>query len=227
MLFLAFSDSHAPKFVHLITPTKADLVLMAGDLVDKGNVEAFKLVLEKIKEVDAPKIAVFGNDEFMDREEEFKRRYKEVTWLNDEKIKIKVKGKDVVIVGSRGVLLKPTTWQRKNIPNVEEMYKRRMELLRELLKEGREEGDLLIYLSHYAPTWRTCWGEDRKIWPYLGHPGMEKILIEAGVDIAIHGHVHKGRIAHVHVGKVSIYNVALPARRRVTLIRAAVQLRLV
>ncbi|WP_236943448.1 metallophosphoesterase family protein [Ignicoccus islandicus] len=222
---IAFSDVHVPRYLALLERSirdysgkKIDLVLMAGDLVERSNVPNLKLLLETLyKYIEVRKIvSVFGNEEYRELENEFRARYPEITWLNDEYTVTEAEGKCLSIVGSRGSLVKPTSWQRKNIPNIEEEYKRKPYIIRELINEARKECENVIYLSHYAPTWRTLIGERRQIWPYLGDPRIEKVLLEEGVKIAIHGHVHRGRVSFAKIGDLTIFNVALPARGKVT-----------
>jgi len=233
MQVLAFSDVHAPRYLRMFKESlsryrdkEIDLVMMAGDMVDRSNVENLQMVLDVLKEHVQPKkiVAVFGNEEYREYETEFRKRYPEVTWLNDEYIVIREKRGCLAIVGSRGSLFRPTSWQRKYMPEVVEEYKKKPEVIRQLIKEAREQCPTVIYLSHYAPTWRTLVGESRKIWPYLGDPRIEKVLQEEGVKVAIHGHVHRGRVSYVHAYSMIIYNVALPARGQITKIKILMQL---
>ncbi len=228
MFALAFSDVHSPKYLNLLKASgNFSLVLMAGDLVDRSEVKNLKPVVEFAKSFSDVIVAVFGNEEYREREEEFRKAYPEVIWLNDEYKTFSFGKGCLAIVGSRGSLLKPTSWQRKFLPEVEEEYKRKPEVVRELIREAKKECPNVIYMSHYAPTWRTLVGEERRIWPYLGDPRVETVLKEEGVKLAIHGHAHKGRVAFVHIGSLTIYNVALPARGKPTSVRIALQSRLI
>jgi len=214
---IAFSDVHTPRYLPLLEESTNrlkenvfDVVLMAGDLVDRSEVDKLN---EMLKVLDSNieyryLVAVFGNEEYREREEVFRKTYHHVRWLNDEYVILNVGDICLGIVGSRGSLLKPTSWQRKNIPNIEEEYRKKPEVIRGLIREVKRECPNVIYLSHYAPTWKTLEGESRRIWPYLGDPRVERVLKEEGVKIAIHGHVHKGRVAYVHTSSLVIYNVA-------------------
>ena len=228
MLALAFSDVHSPRYLNLLKASgQYKVVFMAGDLVDRSEVKNLKPVVEFAKSFSDKIIAVFGNEEYREREEEFRKAYPEVTWLDDEYVTLSFGSACLSVVGSRGSLLKPTSWQRKFLPGIEEEYKKKPEVVRELIREARKECPNVVYLSHYAPTWRTLVGEDRRIWPYLGDPRIEAVLKEEGVRVAIHGHAHKGRVAFVHAGPLTIYNVALPARGKPTSVRIPLQGRLI
>ena len=228
VLALAFSDVHSPRYLHLLSAKgNFDLVLMAGDLVEKSNVDYLKPVVDFASSVGRNVVAVFGNEEHREAEEEFIKRYPQVRWLNDDYAVIDTKLGCVAVVGSRGSLLKPTSWQRKHLPGIEEEYKKKPEVVRELVREAKRECPTVIYLSHYAPTWRTLIGERRSIWPYLGDPRLERVLVEEGVRIAVHGHAHHGRVAYVNLGGTVFYNVALPARGRPVKLALSVQRKLI
>ncbi len=233
MQIIAFSDVHTPRYLPLLEKSlKAlegstfEIIMMAGDLVDKSKVENFKILLETLEKYVNYKhlVAVFGNEEYREYEEEFRKTYPQVKWLSDEYTVIGLHETCIAVVGSRGSLMKPTSWQRKHLEGIEEEYRRKPEVIRLLIKEAKRECPNVVYLSHYAPTWRTLIGESRKIWVYLGDPRIEKVLKEEGVRIAIHGHVHRGRVSFVHTSTLTIYNVALPARGKVTRINVALQL---
>jgi len=228
VLILAFSDVHSPKYLRFLRADgKYDVVLMAGDLVEKSRVENLRPVVEFAKLRGKRLVAVFGNEEYREREKEFVNAYPEIKWLSDEYVVLDGERGCLAVVGSRGSLLKPTSWQRSNIPNIEAEYARKPEVIRQLIREAKRECPTVVYLSHYAPTWRTLTGESRKIWPYLGDPRMERVLVEEGVRLAVHGHAHHGRVAFAHLGKLTFYNVALPARGGPTRIRLGAQRKLI
>ncbi len=228
MLLLGFSDVHSPKYLNLLKDNgKYELVLMAGDLVERSEVPNLRPVVEFAKERAKRVVAVFGNEEYREREEEFRKTYPEVVWLNDEYEVFDLSSGCLAVVGSRGSLAKPTSWQRKHMPGIEEEYAKKPEVVRRLVREAKRECPTVIYLSHYAPTWKTLIGENRRIWPYLGDPRIERVLVEEGVKLAVHGHAHHGRVAFVHSGTLTIYNVALPARGRPTKLRLGIQRKLI
>ena len=228
MLVLAFSDVHSPRYLHLLRAEGTyDLVLMAGDLVEKSNVEKLRPVVDFARSKGKNLVAVFGNEEYREKEEEFIKTYPEVKWLNDEYEVFDTSSGCAAVVGTRGSLLRPTSWQRSHIPNIEKEYARKPEVVRRLIREAKRECPTVIYLSHYAPTWRTLIGENKRIWPYLGDPRIERVLVEEGVRLAVHGHAHHGRVAYVHLGSLTFYNVALPARGKPTKIRTSLQRKLI
>src|SRR5437867_5467668 len=119
----AVADVHGDEHREALEPDLArlgpvDLFLLAGDLTDRNDREAYGRVLETIRShVDAPMYAVFGNNEYEDSHpeyiERFSRRYG-VRFLRDEVVTFGTQGASGRIVGSTGSLDRPTWWQRKN-----------------------------------------------------------------------------------------------------------------
>ncbi len=221
---------HSPRYLlefvaalnrHRGECSEVDMVVFAGDMVYKGRVEALKPVLDAVRSTcgDKPVVAVFGNEEFIGLEEEFRRRYPTVTWLDDEKQVFTIRGVRVAVVGTRGSLERPTRWQARKIPGITRIYAERLKRVEALLREARREADVVILVSHYALTWRTLEGEPRSIWPEMGHRGFETVIKNTKPDAAIHGHAHKSRVLEARLDGVPVYNVAFPARRDVTIIR--------
>jgi len=230
LAIMATSDVHSPRFLlhymgalsrHREECSSVELVLWAGDMVEKGNVGALRSVLEATKRIcsRARIVAVFGNEEFMDREHEFVKRYPEVIWLNDNYyIFVSSKGEEIAIYGTRGSLDRPTRWQRKHIPGIEMIYKERVERLRKIVKELKKNYKKVVVLMHYAPTYATLEGEDKSIWPEVGSLLMEAAIREVKPTIVIHGHAHNSKRLEAHTNGVRVINVAFPARKDIVIL---------
>ena len=232
---LAVADIHSPQYLHMFIASvsklssvnsRIDLVILAGDIVDRGNVTAMRPVLDVLKKIihhyEIPLIAIFGNEEYFTYEAEFIKRYPEVIWLNDDYRIVTLRNSiELCIVGSRGVLNKPTTWQSRHIPNIYRIYRERVRKLRELLKVCRKHGTTLL-VTHYAPTYATVYGEPHTIYSFLGYQLLEMLNSNECPHIAIHGHAHNAKVVQAVVNGVNVYNVALPARRDVTVIELAI-----
>jgi len=223
----ATSDVHSPRYLGLFKaaleadePRCARLILLAGDMVDRGSVEALAPVLELIngRYPGVPVAAVFGNEEYHDREELFRRRYPTVAWLDDEYRVFDVEGASVAVVGTRGALARPTRWQRRNMPWLARVYRERPRLVAELIRRARSEADKVILLSHYALARATIEGEPPSIWPELYSPEMERVIAREKPDAAVHGHAHRGK-PQASVAGVPVYNVALPLNKRIVAVR--------
>lgn len=221
---LASSDIHSPRYLGLFKEALEKysgpppcLFLLAGDIVDKGNVAAaelvFKAIYEKFSDNSPSIVAVFGNEEYHDKEVLFIKNYNYITWLNDSYTIIECRGTRIGIVGTRGALERPTRWQRKNMPWLWRVYRERPRVIKELIKLVKKESDIVILLSHYALSKATIIGEPKSAWPEIYSPEMEKALIESRPNAAVHGHSHHGK-PFALVNGIPVYNVALPLNKR-------------
>ncbi|MDK2384569.1 MAG: metallophosphoesterase, partial [Candidatus Korarchaeota archaeon] len=191
---LAVSDVHAPVWLKdlenaVSRKQKGEyLILIAGDMVDRGNYKQYRRVVDVLEGLgDVRMVAVFGNDEYDSVKDAIGEENPEVTFLDDESIVLEVEGWRVGIVGSRGSLELPTTWQKRNIPGIEKIYSERLRVIGEMLRELREKVDVTVLLTHYATTTKTMKGENPRAWRYLGHRGFERYMKEGLVDVAVHG----------------------------------------
>ncbi len=191
------------------------LLLFAGDMYERSQPDNYGIILDLIDKVkwDCPTVAVFGNREFEQEYDKIKEICGErIRFLVDESLVIKISGKEIGIVGSKGCLDNPTWWQLTNIPGIREMYKQRAQRLAELLKALRTE--IKILLTHYAPTHRTLKGENPNAFGGLGYKGLEDALLEAKATLAVHGHAHFGT-QQAFIDSIPIFNVAFPVNKKI------------
>ena len=227
---LAVADIHSPRFLSLYRSClegldiEPDIVVFAGDIAEKNNVGAARLVFDITRRYvgDKPFIACYGNEEYRGFEDRYEKLYPDIIWLNDSYYIVVVKGRRIGFIGTRGALDKPTPWQQRNISGIEEYYRSLPDMIKELALEVRSRVDYLILVSHYSVTYRTLVGEPRRIWAYLGSKAMEGIIDKKLFDLVIHGHAHNSRVGYVEVNGVPVYNVSLPSRREVVVIRLGV-----
>ena len=213
------SDIHSPRYLRgflssLPRGGQACLFLLAGDIVDRGRTEAAVPVVRAVREAypGASIVAVFGNEEYQEIEEELRRLTPEVDWLDDEVKVYECGSARVAVVGTRGALERPTSWQKRHMPWLERVYRERPRIVAGLLREARREADIVVLLSHYALSRATIVGEPRRVWPYLYSPLMERVLVSERPNAAVHGHAHHGTPKAVVAG-VPVYNVAFPLNR--------------
>jgi len=232
---LAFGDVHGVQYLGVlraslrsITGTEPHAILLAGDIVDRGDVHGMELVLKEVRQRfrETPVVAVFGNDEYYEIEDYLTKNYSDVIWLNDTVTVLKTDAGTVGIAGSRGSLDRLTYWQSKHMPQLEVVYRRRVVVIRKLLVDLTAAADVVVLLTHYAPTYQTVRGEPEKIYPYMGCKKLEDVLKEVQPDLAIHAHAHNATVVEATVGSTKVYNVSIPARRGVTYIRYTPRARL-
>src|SRR3989454_4956711 len=132
-----------------------DLFLLAGDLTDRNDREAYGRVLETVRSrTGAPMFAVFGNNEYEDSVPEYVERFSDrygVWFLRDEAVSFETQRASGRIVGSTGSLDRPTWWQRKNLPHMAGTYRRRSTLP----GTGRGRTHLRTLLTPSSPTYGT------------------------------------------------------------------------
>jgi len=223
----AIADVHSPKYLEdfkrvLSNSPDVDLMLLAGDMIYKGRVEEYGNVLNVIRDrYDGCRIvACFGNEEYDDRIELIMKSHNDVTWLNDECTAVNIKGLELNIFGTKGCLDRPTTWQRKNIPNIAQIYEQRLKKIDEALASlVLRKTSYVILLSHYSVTFKTLIGEPRWAWPELGSSWLERVVEKRGPHLVIHGHAHNSKVHVVTINRTQVYNVSFPATRKLTIIK--------
>jgi Icc-related predicted phosphoesterase len=218
VMIAATSDIHSPRYLDLflkaltlIPRDSIKLFLLAGDLTDKGKYWNFDPIYGILKKFRI--IATFGNEDFMEVRDKYKDRYKDVIWLMDSIYEDNIDGINISIIGSDGVLERPTLWQISNGIN-ENFYKEKLKRIEELLCKSK--GDIKILLTHYASSFETLLGERKNIYAELGFRIVDNV--KCNPDIAIHGHAHYSIRTFYVKNKTKIYNVALPANKRIVII---------
>jgi len=225
MKILATSDIHSPIFYSEFLKSlekideKIDLILLAGDIVERDSLEK---EIEEYKKVAnsffgkffVPIIAVFGNTEFDEYREKIKEEIKGVRFLDDEYIELQIGENKILIFGSTGSLDEPTRWQSANVPNIRQIYSYRIEKARTVLKNYT---GYKILLTHYATTFKTLEGENPLFYSNLGSRDFEKVIEEVKPNLVIHGHSHRGS-KFAWVDTVPIFNVAFPLNKEVVII---------
>ncbi len=221
-LCVAFSDVHSPRFLPLLSKAlkvyngpDPCLVIMAGDLVDKGRYLMMSPLLRLVERrfPSSRLVAVFGNEEYEQIRDKLRSEYGGVDWLDDEYRVYSCGGLRLAVVGTQGALERPTRWQARHMPHLYRVYRERPGRIAALISEARRSSDAVILVSHYALSRATVEGEDPRIWPYLYSSAMEKVVAESRPDVAVHGHAHKGR-PRASVAGVPVFNVALPLNER-------------
>jgi len=237
MLLGAMGDAHGGRYLRQEGLTEQleglDLLLLAGDITDANDLGAYGRVLSAVrKRSDVPIVAAFGNDEYEQDRAGYRDAY-DITFLDDERVDLEVRGRTVRVVGTTGVLDRPTWWQRTNRPGMWDVYKERLQKVSSLLT--REGCDVLILLSHYAPTFLTLEGEKERAFPEMGSRALEAVVLEKVPDLVIHAHAHSGtRSAVLSRGQrslddfsrrvaVPVWNVSLPLNKRVVRFEVSVE----
>lgn len=222
---LAVADVHSPRYLDefvkaLAQHEQPDVFLFAGDMINRGNAEEYANVLDTIEQIlgsSFPIVGCFGNEEYSEVRKEIVSIVKDRMILLDEKsVILDIDGVNLGIVGTQGSLDKATSWQRRNIPSVKGVFKRRAKRAASLLKKMKDKVDHRVLLMHYSPCLETCEGEDTKAFSWLGSRKFYQVVVEHQPDLVIHGHVHNSVRHEVRIGSSLVRNVALPAVGSIT-----------
>ncbi|MGD9395084.1 MAG: metallophosphoesterase [Candidatus Thorarchaeota archaeon] len=222
---LAVADVHSPRYLDEFAESLAqheqpDVFLLAGDMINRGNAEEYTNVLDTIEKVlgaDFPVIGCFGNEEYSEvRKEIISIVGDRMIFLDEKSTILETNSLKVGIVGTQGSLDKATSWQRRNIPSVKGVFKRRAKRAASLLKKMKDKVDHRILLMHYSPCLETCEGEDTKAFSWLGSRKFYRVVVEHQPDLVIHGHVHNSTRHEVAIGTAIVRNVSFPAVGSIT-----------
>lgn len=231
LIIAATADVHSPRrfdvFLKAVDDLEAlearpQLFLIAGDMIHRGGIEEYEKVYNAMfGKITCPIVACFGNNEFTEKRDELKQRFRTIRFLDDQTINIGVRipgaMRELVVgvVGTTGSLETPTPWQRANMPNIERTYVERVSMVERHLSYMR--ADFKILLMHYSPTYRTLEGENPRFYSSMGWNVYENVIIRQKPDLVIHGHSHRGT-KRAWVNSVPVFNVSLPLNGKIVII---------
>jgi Icc-related predicted phosphoesterase len=200
--------------------TKADVLIIAGDLTDTGDEGEAAVLIEELKQCTIPVIGVLGNHDYE------KGRHKLIRqMLQDNKMTI-LDGESLVIngVGFAGVKGFGGGFDKYMLSMfgegamkafVQEAVDEALHLDRALARLDQEHEHIKkIAIIHYAPIFETIVGEPEVIYPFLGSSRLAEPLTRRNVVAAFHGHAHAGTLEGEAPGGVKVFNVALPILRK-------------
>ncbi len=217
MLIAATSDIHAPHFLKLFSDSlenidrEPDLFILAGDIVERNQHFYLKKVYWMIKSKfpNTFIVSVFGNNEFIEFREIYKKEYSFMNWLEEEYLEF---GK-YCLVGTEGTLNSLTTWMRRNAPWIKSIWEERVKKIRALLEDLSDKRVILI--THYAPCSYTVYGDPAPT-SLLYSSDFEKILHEFdNIRYAFHGHSHQAKVWSFQVNQAKVFNVSLPLHKKI------------
>lgn len=199
----------------------ADLLLIAGDLTEMGRVAEMELVAELLGTVALPTFVTLGNhDRRGMRRSALTKVLRSVGAIVLDGTGAIAKLADGTTVGIAGV----TGTGGKFRPEDEEfgpgarftralLVKSRRESarLRKVLRQLQaQEPDILIVLSHFAPTISTLGEEPPLKYWMLGNALLGETIDAFAPHLVVHGHAHLGNERGATEAGVPVLNVALP-----------------
>jgi Icc-related predicted phosphoesterase len=160
-------------------------------------------------------VACFGNNEFDQIRMTAKMKYPDIKFLDDEASMMRIGDRTVGIIGTTGSLDNPTPWQRENIPNIENIFRERVNFVDRQLQ--RIQAEYKIVLMHYAPTYKSLEGENPRFYGSMGSRAYELVLENRKPTLVIHGHSFRG-IKMAWLDTVPVFNVAFAVNKAITII---------
>jgi Icc-related predicted phosphoesterase len=223
MRLAATADLHCPRIPpevlakHLAPAVDAaDILLLAGDLTDRGVEEEARALARVLATVKMPIVAVLGNHDYESgRPDVVKAVLAEVGVHVLDGDSVEIKG-----VGFAGVKGFAGGFGARALqPWGEETFKA---FVREAVDEALHLESALaklrtpqrVALLHYSPIEETVKGEPPEIYPFLGSSRLEEPLTRYPVDAVVHGHAHHGTPEGRTRNDVPVYNVALALLER-------------
>ena len=200
---------------------QADLLLLAGDLTQTGDLDEAHVLAKDLANFPIPVVAVLGNHDFQlgqDRELAALLEEYGITVLEGEAVKFRVRDTEVGVAGVKGFGGGfPGACASEFGETVMKDFIRYTKSQAALLKSALLSLDTpyKIALMHYSPIKTTLQGEPREIYPFLGSYLLSEAVDEARADIVFHGHAHKGTEKGVTFGGIPVRNVAQPVIRHV------------
>jgi Icc-related predicted phosphoesterase len=210
-------DSHGclrPHFEHVAE--RADLLLFAGDLTRHGDPEEGAVLVDEIRDLGLPTIAVLGNhDHHSDAGDRIRGQLETagICVLEGEGTVVDVNGVRVGVAGSKGFGGGFAGACATDFGEPEmKAFIRHTRGMAERLQAALEglEADLKVALLHYSPVEDTLQGERLEIFPFLGSYLLAEAIDRAAADLAVHGHAHGGVEKGMTPGGIHVRNVAQP-----------------
>jgi Icc-related predicted phosphoesterase len=196
---------------------EADLLLLAGDLTHRGRVEEAKVLVEELRGLGVPVVAVLGNHDYHSGEQEAVTAVlvdAGIQVLEGEAVTLEVNGRRVGIAGTKGfgggfAGASGSDFGEPEMKAFMRLTKRLAGRLERTLASLDPAG-VRVALLHFSPVAETLAGEPCELHPFLGSYLLAEAIDRAGADLALHGHAHRGSHAGVTSGGVPVRNVAQP-----------------
>ncbi|MFW9768645.1 MAG: metallophosphoesterase [Candidatus Thorarchaeota archaeon] len=210
MIIAAVADVHSPRyFVEFVTSlgkfSQPDLFLLAGDIINRGSVEEYPIVVDAIDRFfgEIPIVACFGNEEYAESRDEITSLVgNRVHFLDASTATLNLAGNRLGIVGASALLE-----SSDDISDIRTFFENRANRITKLLRQVHRESRNVILLMHYSPL-----EEDNHSFSWW----VARAIKNVEPNIIVHGHVHSPFELELLIGSTTVHNVALPAVGSIT-----------
>ena len=207
-------DQHG-RFRHLVKQinAEADLLVLCGDLTDRGMVEEGKVLAEELSALRVPVAAVLGNHDY--EHNQAKEICGELSRAGvhildgDHFIFEKVLGVAGVkgFGGGFGNATLQAFGEGQTKSFVQEAVQESLKLEAAL---SHLDTPKKVVIMHYSPVPETLEGENIEIRPFLGTSRLAMPVDHYGAEAVFHGHAHHGAPSGKTKSGIPVYNVAMP-----------------
>jgi Icc-related predicted phosphoesterase len=189
----------------------ADVLLLCGDLTDRGLPEEAGALVRELSAARVPLIGVLGNHDFEAGQPDEVRRLlldAGVQMLDGDVACVD----DVGFAGVKGFAggfgrWALASWGERMIKLfVEEAWNETLKLESALV---RLDTETRVVLLHYSPIQATVEGEPPEIFPFLGSSHLEEPINRHAVAAVFHGHAHHGRPEAKTQTGIPVFNVSV------------------
>ena len=197
----------------------ADVLLLCGDLTDRGTPEEARTLAEDLSALRIPCVAVLGNHDY---EAGASKQ------ICAELAKATVHGLDgdhyvyektlgvAGIKGFGGGFGRATLQAFGEGPIKAFVQEGVSESLKLEAALGQLETPKRVVMLHYSPIPDTCVGEQPEMMPFLGTRRLAYPIDHYGAAVVFHGHSHFGSRQGKTPGGVPVFNVAMPLLAKTT-----------
>jgi Icc-related predicted phosphoesterase len=199
---------------------QADLLLVAGDITESGLMSELDAAIAGLAAVQAPVVAVLGNHDLRSlRRTAFRRALQHAGIAVLDGDGVVVETASGVRIGVAGVCgcgggFWPASgherFPSRAMKALAIRTRRETARLDAALAGLRPDADVLVALTHFAPTPTTLGREPQAKYWMLGNAELGAVIDRHPVDLAVHGHAHLGAPDGWTEGGVAVRNVALP-----------------
>ena len=195
---------------------RADVLLVAGDLTKHGLAEEGAILASELADLPIPVVAVLGNHDYhCDAQQEIREALEAsgVRVLERQSVVLRIGDETLGIAGAKGfgggfVGACASDFGEREMKAFVRHTKDISSDVEERLSDLRT--DYRVALLHYSPVEDTLVGERLEVYPFLGSYLLAEAIDNAGADLAIHGHAHRGSEKGLTAQGVHVRNVAQP-----------------
>jgi Icc-related predicted phosphoesterase len=197
----------------------ADVLLLCGDLTDRGTAEEARVLAEDLSALHIPCAAVLGNHDY--EAGCSKQICAELTKVGvhlldgDHYVFEKTLGV-AGIKGFGGGFGRATLQAFGEGPVKAFVQEGVSESLKLEAALGQLDTPKKVVMLHYSPVAETLVGEQPEIMPFLGTSRLAYPIDHYGAEVVFHGHAHFGSREGKTPGGIRVLNVAMPMLAKTT-----------